>query len=464
MNSAVSYDVVIIGGGVSGTALLYTLTRYTNIPRIALLEKYEACGQVNSKSNNNSQTLHIGDIETNYSLEKASIVKPAALMVPRFINSVGARGSGIVHKVQKMVLAVGSQEVARLRKRHDEFKHLYPSLRLLERDEIAHVEPAIVKNRPLNQDILALYTPKGHAVDYEKLAQLFASETKNIAQEEHRKIDVFLGHKVDRIKRVKDGYHVYVGSRIFICRVLVVNTDAYSLFFAKSLGYGKEFSLIPVAGNFYFSKKVLRGKVYTMQEKKLPFAAVHGDPDIRVPGKTRWGPTAKFFPILESGNIYTIKDYFRSAGLFRLSTIISFISILTDWVRLVFLLKNALYDVPLIGKYLFLHNVQKIIPSIRASDLKKARGFGGMRLQRVDINTRKLKLGEGKIIGDDAIFNMTPSPGASVCLFNGMRDAETIVKFFDGRFYFKKCDMETDFSDGCFDHDGRQISENMFVS
>jgi len=65
------YDVLIVGGGVSGAALFYVLSKYTNIPRIALLEKYNEVAQVNSKASNNSQTLHTGDIETNYSFKKA---------------------------------------------------------------------------------------------------------------------------------------------------------------------------------------------------------------------------------------------------------------------------------------------------------------------------------------------------------------------------------------------------------
>ncbi|PIQ67026.1 MAG: malate:quinone oxidoreductase, partial [Candidatus Zambryskibacteria bacterium CG11_big_fil_rev_8_21_14_0_20_40_24] len=56
--------------------LFYTLAKYTNVPKVALIEKYEQVAQVNSKGNNNSQTLHIGDIETNYSLKKAESVKP----------------------------------------------------------------------------------------------------------------------------------------------------------------------------------------------------------------------------------------------------------------------------------------------------------------------------------------------------------------------------------------------------
>ncbi len=31
------YEVAIIGGGISGAALLYTLSNYTNINRIALI-------------------------------------------------------------------------------------------------------------------------------------------------------------------------------------------------------------------------------------------------------------------------------------------------------------------------------------------------------------------------------------------------------------------------------------------
>jgi malate dehydrogenase (quinone) len=102
------YDVLIIGGGASGTALLYTLARYTNISSVALVEKYSALGQVNSNAKNNSQTLHVGDIETNYSIDKVRQVKPAAMMVARYAETLPeAERSAIITKVHKMVLAGG---------------------------------------------------------------------------------------------------------------------------------------------------------------------------------------------------------------------------------------------------------------------------------------------------------------------------------------------------------------------
>ena len=77
-------DVLIVGGGVCGTALLFELARYTDVARIALVERYDQLAQVNSKATNNSQTIHCGDIETNYTLEKAIRVKRTAEMIVHY--------------------------------------------------------------------------------------------------------------------------------------------------------------------------------------------------------------------------------------------------------------------------------------------------------------------------------------------------------------------------------------------
>ncbi len=82
------YKVAIIGGGISGTALLYTLSNYTDINRIVLIEKNQEVALVNSHKTSNSQTLHFGDIEKNYTLEKAHKVNRAASLVK---NRVSAR-------------------------------------------------------------------------------------------------------------------------------------------------------------------------------------------------------------------------------------------------------------------------------------------------------------------------------------------------------------------------------------
>jgi len=56
------YDLVIVGGGISGASLLYTTAKFTDIDSIALIEKEPELGAINSHHTNNSQTLHFGDI------------------------------------------------------------------------------------------------------------------------------------------------------------------------------------------------------------------------------------------------------------------------------------------------------------------------------------------------------------------------------------------------------------------
>lgn len=437
------FDVVIVGGGASGTSLLYTLSRYTNIKKIALVEKYDKPGQVNSRASNNSQTLHVGDIETNYSLEKVRQVKPAAMMLVAYVQTLpDSERSKILFKVPKMVLGVGKEEVALLEKRHKDLLPVFPELKKVYREEIATLEPAVVCGRDSKESIVALYNEHGYAVDFENLAQSFVDQ----ATLYNKDIQTHFNFSVEKIEKTSQGYCLKTKEgQALQARVVIVDADSYSLLFAKQLGYGLNYSLIPIAGTFYFSKKVLNGKVYTVQEPKLPFAAVHGDPDVCVPNQTRFGPTARFHPFLESFNSKTMYDYFKSSGLNRFSTWISFFKILLDPIRFIYLLKNMLYELPWFGKQLFISNVKKIIPTLTASDIRVAEGYGGMRLQRVDTTTHELQLGEGKIIGDNIIFNMTPSPGASVALYNALRDAEHVVGFLGEEALFEKDKMQKDF-------------------
>lgn len=430
------YDVVIVGGGASGTALLHTLSRYTNLHRIALIEKYSTVGSVNSDAKNNSQTLHVGEIETNYSIQKARQVYQASMMVKRYADSLPDKIKGeIIRQVQKMVLAVGEEEVSILKRRYDDgLKEIFPTLQKLDGRGIATVEPEVMRGRDKLQPVIALFNPEGYAVNFGLLAQSFVEQ----ARSSHKNVNVVLDTQVDEIIPNSGGYTIRTNKGVLFARAVVLDTDAYSLGFAKKLGYGKEYSLIPIAGSFYFTSKRLNGKVYRVQNPRMPFAAVHGDPELTKEGLTRWGPTARFYPVLEARKLNTMFSFFRSSGFERMQTWMSFVSILLDPVRFLYLLKNLFYDLPVVGKYLLLPQLQLIIPTMHGSDLSRAKGYGGMRLQRVDTRTRELLLGEGKIIGKNIIFNMTPSPGASVCLYNAMRDAEKIVDFLKEYSFDKK--------------------------
>jgi malate dehydrogenase (quinone) len=435
------YDVLIVGGGVVGTALLYTLSKYTDIKNIGLIEKYSDFGLVNSASTKNSQTLHFGDIETNYSFDKAKSVKRMADMVMKYLENEkeSPDGSKLFSKFSKMVLAVGKNQVDELRKRFPPFGQLFPNLRVIERDEIGKIEPRVVEGRDPDQEILALVTEDGYTVDFKELCHSFVDNAKK----DNPGINIHLNTKLKKIVKNKDYYTVKTDKGEIQATAVVVTAGGHSLMIAKSLGYGKNLSVLSMAGSFYTAPKVLNGKVYTIQVPKLPFAAIHGDPEVHTENITRFGPTAKPIFLLERYNRSTFFEYWKTFGL-GLSPVISLFKIIFDKVLFSYIITNFLYDLPFIGKRLFIKEVRKIIPNIKLNELKYARRIGGTRPQIVNNTTRKLELGEAKLTGDKIIFNITPSPGASTCLGNACADTSKITEFLDNKFKFNKEAFEKD--------------------
>lgn len=437
-----TYEVAIIGGGISGTALLYSLSNYTDINRIILIEKYQEVALVNSHKNSNSQTLHFGDIETNYTLEKAQVVKRAATLVKNYILKNDPQQQ-TYSKYHKMVLAIGEEQTQELQHRYKQFKPLFPKLKLVNRKEIQSLEPNVVKNRVPEEEILALFSEEGYTVDFQKLAQSFLNKS---IERSPKSIDLMMETKVNKIEKEGELYYIQTTRGLVTAKVVVFTTGAYSLLFAKSLGYGKNYALLDVAGSFYLAPGILNGKVYTVQLKKIPFAAIHGDSEVHDPSKTRFGPTAKVTFLLEKRNYTTIIDYFRTAGI-SANAFISFFNILSEKVIWQYIIKNYFYDIPLIGKRLFLKEARKIVPSLQLSDLRLAKEYGGIRPQIINLQTKRLELGEAKIIGKNILFNITPSPGASTCLQNAFDDTEKIISFLGKGFNFDQHQFLKDLGD-----------------
>ncbi|PHS70312.1 MAG: malate:quinone oxidoreductase [Methylophaga sp.] len=422
------HQVAIIGGGVCGTALLYLLAEYTDIDDVILIEKYDGMAKVNSHGRNNSQTLHCGDIETNYSLEKATKVKAAAEMVVNYTATLDNRDE-VIFKYPKMVLGVGEDECQKLRTRFESFRGTFTSMQLLEKEQIAEIEPNVVlvdgNFRPEPCVALAILD-EYCAVDFKQLAESFVTQAKKNSNTD---LSIALNTHVEEIVEQDGIFQIYTQDRIIRAKTVVVSAGGHSLLLAQQMGYGLEFSCLPVAGSFYFTPKILNGKVYTVQNDKLPFAAVHGDPDVLIEGKTRFGPTALLIPFLERYNTKTFSEFLRVLRLDR-----GVVKVFWDLFKVSdirnYIFKNFLFEIPGFRRWLFLKDVQKIVPSLVLKDITFAKGFGGVRPQLIDKKNAELLMGEAKINSEKGIiFNMTPSPGASSCLENGEIDMRLIVEY-----------------------------------
>jgi len=428
--SSNQYDLLIIGGGVSGSALLYMTSKYTDIKHIGLIEKYAAPARVNSLSSNNSQTLHCGDIETNYTLEKALKVKRAASMLRNYATAQPDKDH-IIFKYPKMVLGVGQDECQQLRERFKLFGPHYPHLQLLDKKAIGKIEPNVALNngRFRDDEIVALgSTDEYTAVNFEALSRSFVRQAQRV---EDKEIDIHYNETVLHIKIEEDRFLVETDGICYQTKSLVVCAGGHSLKLAHDLGYGLHYSCLPVAGSYYFAPDCLNGKVYTVQNDALPFAAIHGDPDVQVPGETRFGPTALVLPILERYNLKTLPDFLQ---VFRFDRKVA--KVLWDLLKVRdirnYMFKNILFEIPFIRKVLFLKDVRKIVPSLKLRDLTFARRVGGIRPQLIDKLNTKLLMGEAKIdTGIGAIFNMTPSPGGTSCIENAEIDMRNVAKFLN---------------------------------
>lgn len=433
------YNVIIVGGGISGTALLYTLAKYTDIKDIALFEKYDDIATLNSNAKGNSQTLHCGDIETNYTLEKAIKTNKTASMVENYGKLYGYENK-YMFKVPKMALGVGDKEVEFIKERYEQFKEAFPYMEYWDKEKLAEIEPALLKGRDPDEDIAAMGTDKRwSAVDFGEIAKSFVRNAK--AENPHA--DVYLSKEVEEIKKLGDKFEVTVEGKHYYADYVVVNAGAHSLLLAHQMGHGKDFSCLPVGGSFYYSKvESLKSKVYTIQNPKLPFAAIHGDPDIVHNNTIRFGPTAIVLPKLERYHASHFLDFMETLAPSP-EVIEVFYDLMHDDDIRDYAIKNFLYEVPGVRRKLFAKEVRKIVPFMGEDDIEFAEGIGGLRPQVIDKITKKLFLGEAKIeTGEGIVFNMTPSPGATSCLGNAYTDTVMICNFLGNTFNKRKFNQE----------------------
>lgn len=453
-------DVAIIWWWVTWSSLAYTLTAFTDVKKVVQLEKESSLGAVNSKSTHNSQTLHEGNIESNYNRAKAEKVSKKANILKKYLSNVLPADSDVYAKHHKMLIAVGDKEVQTLKDRYETIKDIFPEDRVLTWEEIAQYEPLVMKWRKTNENVVAHFSPDWYTVDFGKLSSSFIEQAQKTKQDV---LDVLTNACVDTIEHVDWCYYVTLKDwRTIKSKALVVAAGWHTPLLLKEFHkkypavpfkYGDgstelsvdDFSILSVAWSFFNTyKKWLNGKAYTMQDLDLPFAAIHWDPEVHNSNITRLGPTAIWIPKLERYKKWGMSEYFK---VFEVSNkaLAALWSVLSknDWKTFKYLWKNMMYELPYIGKRLFVKEARKIIPTLTAADIDKARGVGWTRPQMM--NTTKtdkkwLDFGEAKFttLDNSALFTITPSPGATTCLWNAYNDVQAILKSFNGEYTFNK--------------------------
>ncbi|KAF4689338.1 hypothetical protein FOZ60_001751 [Perkinsus olseni] len=460
-------DVAIIGGGISGCSLAWVLARFTDINSVVVLERHNNVGRVCSHARNNSQTLHrVGALLAGVVVRHQGLVAPTLKLSCscRFTTTVleEPERDSCIFRMSKLCLGVGEEEQELLRQRYESFHEEFPSMRFTEeKEEIFRLEPAVVledlDGSSFRSEPLAAIAIEDEyaAVNYGELTYSFVRHSRRHASETGKRVEFITSTKVESLAPSDDGDVMLRCSMNDVevrARFCVVSAGGYSLLLAHSLGLAKHLSLLPIAGSFFFAgssgayRRLLNGKVYAVQDPALPFAAPHADPDVAKLGHpTRFGPTAAFHPMMERYLFESLPDALRTMQLTDPATIAALADILAERPHLIgYALAQMTYEAPLFGEHQYaINEAGRLVPAIARERvrLSPAWGFGGVRAQLLDTRKKTLLMGAGKIIEPEVpnmIFNITPSPGATVCLASALSDALRICDHLGAEFDYEE--------------------------
>jgi L-2-hydroxyglutarate oxidase len=307
----------------------------------------------------------------------------------------------------KIVVAVNDEESQRLNdlKINGE-KNGLKGLRLLSPYEFKKIEPNA-------EGLKALWVPESGIIDYKDVTRKLAENVKSINPNSEIITDCdVLDYMHSEIKTSKGYYksqHIIFCGGLFADRLAV--KDRIKL----------DMQIVGFRGDYYSlsdsAKSKVNNLIYPVPNPEFPFLGVHFTRMYN--GDIECGPNAVFtFKREGYGKTdFSIKDTFQAlsfSGTHKL--------FINHWKFGLNEYKRAF------SKYLFLTELQKMMPSLRMNDIVKGRS--GVRAMALGRN--------GKVIDDFKIVSNkrnihvlnAPSPAATACLSIGERIMEEAIRHF----------------------------------
>lgn len=227
------YDVIIIGGGVTGAAIARELSRFR--VRAALLEKEEELAFGVSKSN--SGIIHPGTQNPADSI-KGKLCVEGNKLVRKLAKDLGID----FQEVGELIVAFNEHERRRLLELKDEAEQLaVPGLRIVGRNWLLENEPN------LNKDALeALFAPTAGIISpYRLVYDLSENAARN-------GVDIFTG---TRVLDIKKGFEISTTKGSFSSRYVVNAAGLYADNISNMVGV-EDFKIHPRKGEeFLLDKK-----------------------------------------------------------------------------------------------------------------------------------------------------------------------------------------------------------------
>lgn len=397
-----TYDFIIAGAGIVGLSTAYKLSLKYPDSSILILDKEPEVAA--HQTGHNSGVIHSG-----------IYYKPGSYRAKNCINGRHqivryCEENGISYEIcGKVIVAAAEDEISRLRTVYERgLQNEIEGINLIDKQELKEIEP-------YSHGVKAIHVPCSGIVDFKGVCISLAGKLTASGQK------VKFNRQVVGLHHRNGSITVQTDKERFHSKYFINCTGLHSDRIALASGIKSNIKIVPFRGEYYelvpeIEYKV-RGLIYPLPNPDFPFLGVHFTR--MIDGRVECGPNAVFSFKREgytktSFNLNDTIDTFNYPGFWKLAS--------NHW-------KMGLDEMyRSFSKRGFLKNLQKLMPSIRADQLRVSPA--GVRAMAL--------LPNGEIM-DDFYFETTenevhvlnaPSPAATAGLAIGDEIVEKATSSF----------------------------------
>ncbi len=397
-----TYDIIIIGGGIVGLATAFQLKKQQTSLRILLLEKESRLAS--HQTGNNSGVIHSGIYYKPGSLKATNCIEGYNELI-RFSKEYGVP----FELCGKVIVATSEQELPALEKIYQRgIENGLTDIRKITKEEIHQHEPHC-------SGISGIWVPYTGIINYTDVCHAYADVFQKAGGE------IITGEKVMTIKPTQTHTEVVTQTKTYATKLVINCAGLYSDKIASLTQPELNVRIIPFRGEYYELKKekeyLVKGLIYPVPDENFPFLGVHFTRMIK--GGVEAGPNAVFAFKREGykKTDFNWVEFTESIGWpgFRKVATKYWRTGLGEYYRS-------------FSKAAFTRALQKLIPEIQENDL--VTGAAGVRAQACD-RTGGL-LDDFMILEDTHVINVcnAPSPAATSSLSIGKTVAKMALKRF----------------------------------
>ena len=397
-----TYDIIIIGGGIVGLATGYQILKKKPGTQLLLIEKEEELAA--HQTGNNSGVIHSGIYYKPGSLKARNCIEGYDMLV-----SFCQEEQIDYELCGKVIVATDEAELPHLQMLYERGQQNgLNGLKLLDQDEIKEKEPHV-------NGIKGIFVPQTGIVDYKQVSEKYAEKIRLYGG------DILLGEKVLE-QSGSEGKNIIVTDKgQYETRLIVNCAGLYSDKMAALTEEKVDVRIIPFRGEYYEIKKekqyLVKNLIYPVPDPNFPFLGVHFTRMIH--GGIEAGPNA----VLAFAREGYKKLKINPKELYETVTWPGFQRVAKKYWR------TGLGEYyRSFSKSAFTRALQRLIPDIQEDDL--ITGGAGIRAQACErdggLNDDFLILENDKAIN---VCN-APSPAATSSLAIGKTVSEMVLKRF----------------------------------